>query len=208
MQTHNLIPRTKNRKTMLVGRGGKRGKTSGRGTKGQNARSGHKKYPEIRDMIKKLPKLRGYAFNSFAQKPAIVNLGAIEGAFKAGEKVTPATLIEKNLVKLIESKTPAIKILSQGDITKKLSFEGLLFSAGAKEKIEKAGGSIVAKIVLSVERAEKKAVAKATKKAVKKASKPAKAAKVEKTEAPKAEKSAEKKAEKKEKAPKAEKKTK
>ncbi len=145
MQIHNVIRRTKNKKTMLVGRGGKRGKTSGRGTKGQNARAGHKKYPEIRDMIKKLPKLRGYAFKSILAKPAVVNLGQIELAFKAGEKITPAVLVEKGLVNLKSGKVPRVKILSQGDITKKITFTDCLFSAGAKEKIEKVGGTIEAK---------------------------------------------------------------
>jgi large subunit ribosomal protein L15 len=57
---HTLSPRTKKRrKSIVVGRGGKRGKTSGRGGKGQTARAGHKIRPEIRDLIKKLPKRRG-----------------------------------------------------------------------------------------------------------------------------------------------------
>lgn len=59
MQFHALKRNTPNKKSKQVGRGGKRGKTSGRGTKGQNARAGHKKRPELRDFIKRLPKLRG-----------------------------------------------------------------------------------------------------------------------------------------------------
>ena len=59
MQFHNLKRKTKNKRARQVGRGGTRGKTSGRGTKGQNARAGHKKRPELRDVIKKIPKLRG-----------------------------------------------------------------------------------------------------------------------------------------------------
>jgi len=59
MQFHNLKSKTKRRKARQVGRGGTRGKTSGRGTKGQNARAGRKKRPEMRDIIKKIPKLRG-----------------------------------------------------------------------------------------------------------------------------------------------------
>jgi len=64
MQLHNLAPRTKSKKSVQVGRGGTRGKTSGRGTKGQNARAGRKKRPEIRDFIKRFPKLRGRGKNS------------------------------------------------------------------------------------------------------------------------------------------------
>lgn len=59
MQFHNLRAKTKRRHTRQIGRGGTRGKTSGRGTKGQNARAGRKKRPEMRDIIKRIPKLRG-----------------------------------------------------------------------------------------------------------------------------------------------------
>ncbi|MDO8424168.1 MAG: uL15 family ribosomal protein [bacterium] len=59
MQFHTLKRKTPNKKSKMVGRGGTRGKTSGRGTKGQNARAGRKKRPELRDFIKRVPKLRG-----------------------------------------------------------------------------------------------------------------------------------------------------
>lgn len=59
MQFHNLQAKTKRKYARQVGRGGTRGKTSGRGTKGQNARAGRKKRPELRDIIKRVPKLRG-----------------------------------------------------------------------------------------------------------------------------------------------------
>ena len=59
MQFHTLKAKTKRKYARQVGRGGTRGKTSGRGTKGQNARAGHKKRPELRDFIKRIPKLRG-----------------------------------------------------------------------------------------------------------------------------------------------------
>ncbi len=64
MQIHELKRTHKNKKDRIVGRGGKHAKTSGRGGKGQTARAGNKRRPELRDIIKKLPKLRGYAFNS------------------------------------------------------------------------------------------------------------------------------------------------
>ncbi len=59
MQFHSLKRKTPNKRSKQVGRGGTRGKTSGRGTKGQNARAGRKKRPELRDFIKRVPKLRG-----------------------------------------------------------------------------------------------------------------------------------------------------
>lgn len=65
MQYHTLKSKTKNIKSKQVGRGGKRGKTSGKGTKGQNARAGRKKRPELRDFIKRFPKLRGRGKSSF-----------------------------------------------------------------------------------------------------------------------------------------------
>ena len=64
MQFHTLKRKTPNHKKKTVGRGGTRGKTSGRGTKGQNARAGRKKRPELRDFIKRVPKLRGRGKNS------------------------------------------------------------------------------------------------------------------------------------------------
>jgi len=64
MQIHNLKREHKNKKDRLVGRGGKHAKTSGRGGKGQTARAGNKRRPELRDVIKKLPKNRGYQFQS------------------------------------------------------------------------------------------------------------------------------------------------
>lgn len=71
MQFHSLKRKTPNKKSAQVGRGGKRGKTAGRGTKGQNARAGHKNRPELRDFIKRFPKLRGrgvHALKSFQPK--------------------------------------------------------------------------------------------------------------------------------------------
>jgi len=64
MQIHNLKRIHKNKKDRIVGRGGKHAKTSGRGGKGQTARAGNKRRPELRDIIKKLPKNRGYSFKS------------------------------------------------------------------------------------------------------------------------------------------------
>jgi len=64
MQIHEVKRKHKNKKDRLVGRGGKHAKTSGRGGKGQTARAGNKRRPELRDIIKKLPKNRGYRFKS------------------------------------------------------------------------------------------------------------------------------------------------
>lgn len=145
MQINDLKRKTENKKTMKVGRGGKRGKTSGRGTKGQLARAGRKLRPELRDIIKKLPKLRGRGKNSFLSiqtKPAVVNLSAIETHFSNGDKVSPATLAEKGVIKHYKGKNQVIKILGSGELTKKVNVVACLVSGTAKEAIEKAGGSV------------------------------------------------------------------
>lgn len=142
MQIHNLARKTPNKKAPLRGRGGKRGKTSGRGTKGQDSRSGRKKRPELRDFIKRVPKLRGYAFNSIVNKAAPVSLSSVNDKFEAGARVTPQSLVEKKIVRMTSGRYPRIKILSDGEVTKKLTISGVLVSKGAKDKIEKAGGVV------------------------------------------------------------------
>lgn len=144
MQLDTLKREHPNKKVRQVGRGGTRGKTSGRGGKGQTARAGNKRRPQIRDIIKKLPKLRGYRFNSGAIKFSPVNVGALN-IFEAGQTVTVAILFENNLVRRVGGVLPQVKILGKGEITKKLTITGCKVSDGAKIKIEKAGGSIVNK---------------------------------------------------------------
>jgi large subunit ribosomal protein L15 len=130
---------------MIVGRGGKRGKTSGRGGKGQTARAGNKRRPELRDFIKRIPKLRGRGVNSNKSISTFVvpvNLSDIEAKFQNGSIVNPKTLVEAGIVNTFNGKIPSIKILATGEITKKLSFENCVISASAKAKIEKVGGSV------------------------------------------------------------------
>ncbi len=142
---HTLKRTTKNKKPKLVGRGGTRGKTSGRGTKGQKARAGHKIRPQLRDTIKKLPKLRGRGKNvnkAFRQRAAVVNLAAINAHFDAGTIIRPQTLFSAGLIRRTSGALPEVKILAAGEITKAFSFYNCTISAGAKEKIEKAGGTV------------------------------------------------------------------
>ena len=142
MQLHTLQPNTPLKASRRVGRGGNHGKTSGRGHKGQKARSSGAGRPEIRDMIKKIPKLRGYNFNSHVIKPEVVSLARIDAVFDAKEIVSNKTLLAKNLVRRQKGRAPKVKILGNGDLTKALVFEGVITSASAREKIESAGGSI------------------------------------------------------------------
>ena len=145
MQINDVQRKTPNKRSIKVGRGGKRGKTAGRGTKGQLARSGRKLRPELRDIIKKLPKLRGRGKNSFLSiqtKPVIVKIEAIEKHFSNGDKVNPSTLQQKGVVQFRQGKAQAIKILGTGELTKKVVVSNCTISKGAKEIVEKAGGSV------------------------------------------------------------------
>ncbi|MBI2025203.1 uL15 family ribosomal protein [Candidatus Kaiserbacteria bacterium] len=148
MQLHSFSPRTKNKKNPPVGRGGKRGKTSGRGGKGQTARAGHKIRPEVRDLIKKLPKRRGHGKNRArtvkVNRIAVsaVNLSALEAMYKAGETVSPASLVARNLVRRAKGRAPVVKILGAGELSKALSVKGCSVSASARAAVARAGGTI------------------------------------------------------------------
>lgn len=147
MQLHELQRKTPNKGSKRIGRGRSsgKGKTAGRGTKGQNARAGHKKRPEIREQLKKIPKLRGrgvHGLYSFQARPIILNVSALEAAFAAGDAINPKALVERGLVAARGGKTPKIKILGDGELTKKLVVSGCTVSGSAKEKIESAGGSV------------------------------------------------------------------
>jgi large subunit ribosomal protein L15 len=141
MELHTLKRHHPNKKARQVGRGGTRGKTSGRGGKGQTARAGNKRRPQMRDIIKKLPKLRGYRFNSATTKATPVNVSALN-ILSAGTVVTPTVLFEKNLVRRSGGTMPHVKILGTGELTVKLEITGCEVSKIAREKIEKAGGSV------------------------------------------------------------------
>ncbi|MBV9349349.1 MAG: uL15 family ribosomal protein [Patescibacteria group bacterium] len=148
MELNSLIRPKGLERSRRVGRGGKRGKTSGRGGKGQTARAGNKRRPEWRDIIKKLPKRRGYGRNrSRTAVPrtafAPVSLDKVSEKFNAGETVSPITLVRAKLVRRVSHKIPPVKILA-GTLSKKLAFENVLMSQSAKEAVEKAGGTIVA----------------------------------------------------------------
>jgi len=145
MQLHQVKRNTPRKTSIKVGRGGTRGKTSGRGTKGQKAHGGHGIRPDVRDTIKKFPKIRGRGknLNTSAQAVArIISITTLSEVFEEGAVITPQVIVEKNLVKRDGGKTPLVKILSDGEVTKKFSIEGCQLSEAAKAKIEKAGGSV------------------------------------------------------------------
>jgi large subunit ribosomal protein L15 len=149
MQLHELTPVTPRKVAKRIGRGGKRGKTSGRGGKGQTARAGNSTRPEMRDFIKKLPKLRGHGVNRARTVNAErvlaipVNVSALEAHFAAGATVSPKTLVAARVINSVRKRAPIVKILGTGVLTKKLTIEGCTVSASAKAKIEQAGGTIL-----------------------------------------------------------------
>ena len=148
MQLHQLQPKTTRKTTKRIGRGGKRGKTSGRGGKGQTARTGNSTRPEMRDIIKRLPKLRGFGknrartVNSERVLPSVINLTALEAAFPKGGDISPSILVQKGLIAKKKGRVPAVKILGTGDITQKFKVTQCVMSASAKAKIEAQGGSV------------------------------------------------------------------
>jgi large subunit ribosomal protein L15 len=144
MQIHNLKRKNKNKKDRIVGRGGKHPKTSGRGGKGQTARAGNKRRPELRDIIKKLPKNRGYRFNSFKVKPVCISLEDLIQIFPKGGEVNPKVLLEKGVIKNRKGFIPKVKILNnKKDFNLIIKVSDCFVSNSVKEKIIKMGGEII-----------------------------------------------------------------
>lgn len=136
MQLHNIRRSNAHRAARRIGRGGKRGTYSGRGIKGLGARAGGKFRPEERDTLKKIPKLRGYRFQSFQRKPAVVNMALLARKFDEGETVSPETLRAKGLVRRVRGREAQVKILATGELKKKLVFRNVTFSQSAAEKLK------------------------------------------------------------------------
>ncbi|HEY8423656.1 MAG TPA: 50S ribosomal protein L15 [Clostridia bacterium] len=142
MNIHDLRPQEgARRKPKRLGRGigSGLGKTSGKGHKGQNARSGGGVRPGFEGgqmpLIRRLPKV-GFT-NVFKKVYNIVNVEALN-VFEDGAVVTAEALKEKGIIKKIEPY--GLKVLGRGELTKKLTVQAAKFSASAKEIIEKAGG--------------------------------------------------------------------
>ena len=121
------------------GPGSGNGKTAGKGHKGQNARSGGGVRPGFEGgqlpLYRKLPK-RGF-HNKFATVYVTINVGALEHKFQDGDTVNLETLLAK---KIIRKSCDGLKVLGDGELTKKLTVQATVFSAAAKEKITAAGG--------------------------------------------------------------------
>lgn len=145
---HNLTPAkgaTKNRKRIGRGPGSGTGKTSGKGHKGQKSRSGYSLRPGFEGgqmpLQRRLPK-RGFT-NIFKKEWVEVNLATLERRFDAGTEITPDFLIEAGYCskRSIES-SAGLVIMGKGDVTKAFRVSAHRITKGAREKIEKAGGSV------------------------------------------------------------------
>lgn len=156
---------TKFKKIKRLGRGigSGQGKTAGRGHKGQGSRGGwnqpHTFQGGMSPLVRRIPK-RGF-HNAYALSVGIVNVGALDEAFQAGEEVNAESLKAKDLLK---GRFDIIKVLGNGELTKNLTIAAHRFSATAREKIERSGGQIT----LLPERTpveEKKKAARAARKA-------------------------------------------
>ena len=148
MKLENL-PKTikKNNKRIGRGPGSGKGKTAGRGTKGQKARGGlsvrHSHYEGgQRPLFKRLPYRRGKGNPKVTKKPIVVNLEALN-LIPAGEKVNLATLVKFKIVEKKDAQIFGVKILGDGRLSKALTIN-LPISKSAAQKVQKAGGKIQA----------------------------------------------------------------
>lgn len=145
MQLHTLRPVHFLKARRRKGRGGKRGGYSGRGIKGQKSRAGAKIRPALRDVIKKIPKLRGrstHQLKSAQVKPVILNIGELGRLFASGGEVTPQILLRVGAVGRVRGRIPRIKILGGGEVHVQLRIRGCAISGSARSKVEAAGGSV------------------------------------------------------------------
>ena len=145
MRLHTLTPAPgsrKRRKRVGRGPGSGHGQTSGRGDKGQKARSGPKLRPWFEGgqmpLTRRLPK-RGFT-NTFRRTYALVNVRTLEKRFEAGSEVTPQVLLERGVIAALRD---GVKVLGDGDLKKALTVQAHRFSKSAAEKIAAAGGKAV-----------------------------------------------------------------
>jgi large subunit ribosomal protein L15 len=141
-EVHQGVRKNKPRKRIGRGPGSGQGKTAGRGHKGQGARAGWSQPPVFQGgampLVRRVPK-RGFN-NKFARTIVAINVSDLEATFDAGTEITPELLRSS---RLLGHRFDAIKILGDGDLTKRFTVSAHRFSKSAVEKIEKAGGTVV-----------------------------------------------------------------
>ncbi len=141
MELNNLVSLVEKRKR--IGRGGSRGGTSGKGSKGQNARSGGGVAANFEGgqmpLTRRLPK-RGFSNFRFKTTYEVINLDRLALVFDDGAEITQEALVEKGFIK---GKNPGlIKILGDGDLAKKFIVHAHAFSKSAEEAIKSLGGEV------------------------------------------------------------------
>jgi len=139
---HRGIQRRRNRKRVGRGPGSGHGKTSTRGHKGFYSRSGATRrlgYTGGQTPLARRIAKRGFNNRQFSVKVTVVNVSALDKSFENGDAVTPASLLERGLAK---GAFDQIKILGNGELTKKLSVEAHQFSKSAEAKITAKGGAV------------------------------------------------------------------
>jgi large subunit ribosomal protein L15 len=145
MKLHQL-PKS-HKRSQRIGRGGKRGTTAGRGTKGQKSRAGSHMRPAERDLILRIPKKRGFRNKPKSDKIKTFNLddivAGLQKLVQSGKPLEVSAAVLKTAGMVGKNFTGFIKILGDGEVAMPLHVKGLKVSAGAKVKIEKAGGSVV-----------------------------------------------------------------
>ncbi len=134
----------KKRKRLGRGTGSGLGKTCGRGHKGAGSRAGSKRRASLAEggqmpLFRRVPK-RGFSNVQFQTSYNLVNVGDLERRFDAGAHVTPEAILEAGLIRNLRYK---VKVLGDGELTKKLKVEASKFSAAAEKKIKDAGGEVV-----------------------------------------------------------------
>lgn len=142
MQIHELKLLNKSKKRKRIGRGGKRGNYSGRGSKGQKSRAGAKMKPQLREIVNKFPKKRGEGFKALKKNITLVNLRDIQRVFPQGGEITPQILEKAGLIKRLTNQKLRVKILMKGDLKTIYNIQNCLLSKKAEEAIIKAGGKV------------------------------------------------------------------
>ncbi len=142
MQIHELKLLNKPKKRKRIGRGGKRGNYSGRGSKGQKSRAGAKMKPQLREIVNKFPKKRGEGFKALKENIILVNLQDIQRVFPQGGKITPQVLEKAGLIKRLTNQKLRVKILMEGDLKTRYNIQNCLLSKKAEEAIIKAEGKV------------------------------------------------------------------
>lgn len=138
MRIHELKPNYPRKKIKRIGRGGKRGTYSGRGSKGQRARAGHRIRPAERDILLKFPKWRGIKNRSVKPRAIVLKIHDLEKYFPEGT-IDKKSLLTKGLIKNLNQ---PVKILGRGEVRKIFRLKSVAVSQKAKTQIEKAGGSV------------------------------------------------------------------